>query len=84
MVKTATPPPRPPEKAIPADLPMPHERDVSGAYTDKKPNPVVKQAKVDLDRGLVDTDLHGEAGVDDGQRRKLLDRERQPAAGSKP
>lgn len=82
MVKTpATPPGRPPEKAITADLPLPHEREVSGTYTGNQPQPVVKQAKKDLDNGLVDTDLHGAAGVDDQRRRALLDRERKSTAG---
>ena len=84
MVTTpATPPRRPPEKAIPAELPLPHEREVSGAYTNQQPQAVVEQAKKDLDRGLVDTDLHGAAGVDDQRRRTLLERERKSTAGSK-
>lgn len=42
---------------------LPHERDETP--DDKvRPRKVMKQALLDLQQGLVDTDLHGERGVE--------------------
>lgn len=57
-------------------LPLPHERDESLGETDASPRPVGRQAKQDLDAGLVDTDLRATPGLDAAQRRHLLKRER--------
>lgn len=54
------------------DLPLPHERDESVGSTAAQPDPVVRQAKRDLDAGLVDTDMHGTPGMDDKRRKELL------------
>jgi hypothetical protein len=43
---------------------LPHERDESPDAQDAKPRGVMKQAADDLERGLVDTDLHGMRGVE--------------------
>ena len=44
---------------------LPHERDESPDGHDKEPRGVMKQAADDLSRGLVDTDMHGERGVEE-------------------
>ncbi len=44
---------------------LPHERDQSPDAQSTQPKQVMQQAKKDLDRGLVDTDMHGERGVED-------------------
>ncbi|MES2039123.1 MAG: hypothetical protein V4495_14920 [Pseudomonadota bacterium] len=47
-----------------SDAMMPHERDET--TDDKsKPRPVMKQALNDLQQGKVDTDLHGQRGVEE-------------------
>jgi hypothetical protein len=43
---------------------MPHERDESPDGQDTAPRGVMKQAASDLAQGLVDTDLHGQRGVE--------------------
>lgn len=43
---------------------LPHERDESPEGQDKPPRGVMQQAADDLAQGLVDTDLHGERGVE--------------------
>ncbi|CDG81125.1 hypothetical protein [Janthinobacterium agaricidamnosum] len=43
---------------------LPHERDQSPDAQNAKPRPVMEQAASDLEQGLVDTDLHGERGVE--------------------
>ncbi|MBW8846718.1 MAG: hypothetical protein JF607_17260 [Burkholderiales bacterium] len=58
------------------ELPLPHERDQAVNGTAAKPNPVIRQAKRDLDAGLVDTDLHGTPGLDASRRKDLLRRGR--------
>ncbi len=44
---------------------LPHERDESPDGHDTEPRGVMKQAADDLARGLVDTDMHGERGVEE-------------------
>ncbi len=59
------------------DLRLPHERDQSGVdVTAAAPDPLVVQAAKDIAAGLVDTDLRNPGGLDDGQRRKLLQQQR--------
>jgi hypothetical protein len=53
-------------------LSMPNERDTSIGQVNAEPQPVIIQAKADLDAGLVDTELRGAAGLDDVRRRALL------------
>ncbi|MBV6323994.1 hypothetical protein [Duganella violaceipulchra] len=43
---------------------MPHERDEAPDAHDPKPRKIMKQAASDIERGLVDTDLHNQPGVE--------------------
>lgn len=43
---------------------LPHERDELPGGKDEAPRGVMKQAADDLAQGLVDTDLHGQRGVE--------------------
>jgi hypothetical protein len=43
---------------------LPHERDESPEGQDRPARGIMKQAADDLEQGLVDTDLHGERGVE--------------------
>ena len=43
---------------------LPHERDESPGAPDAKPRDIMKQAASDLEQGLVDTDMHGQRGVE--------------------
>lgn len=67
----------PGERRAPADaggteLPLPHERDQSTGQTAAAPDPVIQQAKADLDAGLTDTDLRGTPGADAARQAELL------------
>ena len=55
-----------------ADLPLPHERDQSAGATTVAPDPVIAQAKRDIDAGLVDTDMRATPGLDAKRRAKLV------------
>ena len=55
-----------------ADLLLPHERDESTNTTAVEPDPVIKQAKRDIDAGLVDTDMRATPGLDAERRRELV------------
>ncbi len=61
------------------DLALPHERDQSSHTTAPLPDPVIEQAKRDIDAGLVDTDMRATPGLDAHQRAKLV-----PGPGGKP
>lgn len=54
------------------DLQLPHERDQSVDATDDKPDPLMVQAKLDLDAGQVDTDMRAVAGQNASLRAKLV------------
>ena len=43
------------DAAVEASLALPHERDQSTNMTTDQPNPTIKQAQRDVDRGLKDT-----------------------------
>jgi hypothetical protein len=43
---------------------LPHERDETTEKTPPRPRTIMEQAASDLEHGLVDTDLHGERGVE--------------------
>ena len=43
---------------------LPHERDEKPDKHPSAPRKIMKQAYQDLQRGLVDTDLHGQRGVE--------------------
>ncbi len=53
-------------------LSLPHERDESTGSVDAAPPEVIKQAKRDIDAGLVDTDMRASAGLDAARRRRLV------------
>lgn len=56
-------------------LPLPHERDESPEATDatpKTPDPMIAQAKRDIDAGLVDTDMHATPGLDADLRERMV------------
>ncbi|GEM_PF-1070338 len=60
-------------------LPLPHERDESTSSVADAPDPAMKQAKRDIDAGLVDTDMRATPGLDAKLRTKLV-----PGPGGKP
>ncbi len=62
-----------------SDLALPHERDQSTAAVATEPDPVIAQAKRDIDAGLVDTDMRATPGLDAKRRAKLV-----PGPGGKP
>lgn len=62
-----------------AGLALPHEREESADITAKAPDPMMVQAKRDIDAGLVDTDMHATPGLDAKLRERLV-----PGPGGKP
>ena len=60
-------------------LPLPHERDESTTSVAPAPDPVMEQAKRDIDAGKVDTDMRATPGLDAKRRAELV-----PGAGGKP
>lgn len=55
------------------DLPLPHERDESATTAvATEPDPVMQQAKKDLDAGMVDTDMRATSGLDAARREDLV------------
>lgn len=75
----ATPPRSTKAPGPPAGAALPHERDESVGSTAAAPDPVIVQAKRDLDAGLVDTDMRATPGLDAQRRAKLV-----PGPGGKP
>ncbi len=51
---------------------LPHERDEQVGNVAVAPNPVMVQAKEDLDAGQVDTDMHATPGADHERRMRLV------------
>ena len=51
---------------------LPHERNELTGITAVQPDPVIAQAKRDLDAGLVDTDMRATPGLDAKLRAKLV------------
>ena len=60
-------------------LPLPHERDESPDPAAVAPDPVIAQAKRDIDAGMVDTDMRATPGLDAELRARLV-----PGPGGKP
>ena len=55
------------------ELALPHERDeTASTAVATEPDPVIQQAKRDLDAGLVDTDMYAAAGLDAARRKKMV------------
>lgn len=73
--KAAVLPVRSPEE----DLALPHERDESPRSAAVEPDPVMAQAKRDIDAGQVDTDMRATPGLDAALRAELV-----PGPGGKP
>ena len=77
-----TPPAQPRDAIAPLSAPglaLPHERDESIDGPDVKPDPIMLQAKRDIDAGLVDTDMHATPGLDAALRKQMV-----PGPGGKP
>lgn len=53
-------------------LALPHERDESSGTVAEAPDPVIVQAKRDLDAGQVDTDMRVTPGLDARERGRLV------------
>ena len=53
-------------------LALPHERDEAAPATAATPDPVMAQAKRDLDAGQVDTDMRATPGLDAERRARLV------------
>lgn len=53
-------------------LALPHERDESTDSTAEAHDPLMVQAKRDIDAGLVDTDMHVDPGLDANLRARLV------------
>jgi hypothetical protein len=60
-------------------LSLPHERDESPDSAAVAPDPVIAQAKRDIDAGMVDTDMRATPGLDAKLRARLV-----PGPGGKP
>ncbi|MES2718062.1 MAG: hypothetical protein V4795_20000 [Pseudomonadota bacterium] len=60
-------------------LALPHERDQATQDTADAPDPVIVQAKRDIDAGMVDTDMRATPGLDAKRRAQLV-----PGPGGKP
>ena len=55
-----------------AGLKLPHERDESTNATAGAPDPMIVQAKLDIDAGMVDTDMYATPGLDAELRERLV------------
>ncbi len=62
--------------AMPA---LPHERDESVGAVAVAPDRVIARAKLDIDAGLVDTDMRATPGLDAARREQLV-----PGPGGQP
>ena len=62
-----------------AGLKLPNERDESTHTTAQAPDPMIVQAKRDIDAGMVDTDMYATPGLDAELRERLV-----PGPGGKP
>ncbi len=71
---------------------MPHELDQALGQVAEEPDPVIVQAKRDIDAGLVDTDMRATPGLDAERRARLVPeprpgpapRTRRPAGAKSP
>lgn len=55
-----------------AGAPLPHETDQALGQVAAKPDPVIVQAKRDIDAGMVDTDMRATPGLDAERRAHLV------------
>ena len=77
--QVATPPRGPSTRGPAHGLALPHERDESSDVTALEPDPMMVQAKRDIDAGMVDTDMRTTPGLDAERRARLV-----PGPGGKP
>ena len=77
--ETATPPRGAKAPGSAPGLTLPHERDESTDASAGTPDPVIAQAKRDIDAGMVDTDMRATPGLDVKLRARLV-----PGPGGKP
>jgi hypothetical protein len=56
------------------DAPLPHERDQAVGEVSDEPDPVIVQARRDIEAGLVDTDMRATPGLDAERRARLVAR----------
>lgn len=63
-----------PDESQDESLALPHERDesVRGTSPQPAPNPLIEQARLDIESGQVDTDLRVTPGLDAERRDALL------------
>ena len=77
--QVATPPRGAKAPGSAAGLALPHERDESIDASTQEPDPIMAQAKRDIDAGMVDTDMRATPGLDVKLRARLV-----PGPGGKP
>lgn len=77
--QAATPPRGAKATGSAAGLALPHERDESADASAEAPDPVMAQAKRDIDAGMVDTDMRATPGLAAKRRSRLV-----PGPGGKP
>ena len=66
-------------------LPLPHERDQAVGDVQRPPDPVIEQARRDLQQGQVDTDMRATPGLDAERRKRIVDTPPpQRAVGNRP
>ena len=70
--KTASLPVRLADPPSVAAAPLPHETDQALGQVAAKPDPVIVQAKRDIDAGMVDTDMRATPGLDAERRAHLV------------
>ena len=70
--QTAVPPCGPKAPLSKAGLKLPHERDESTDGVGRVPDPLMDQAKRDIDAGLVDTDMRATPGLDAKLRARMV------------
>lgn len=68
----ATPPRGAKAPMSPAGLALPHERDESTDTTAEAPDPLMVQAKRDIDAGMVDTDMRATPGQNANLRERMV------------
>lgn len=75
MAPTRTLPDRQAPSSATAPLPLPHERDETtgaDATARRPPDPMMEQARKDIESGQVDTDMRNPAGLDAEERKRLV------------
>ena len=68
---------QPKKPALPAlsegtNAALPHERDQAAGQVSSALDPIIEQARRDLDAGMVDTDMRATPGLDAARRARLV------------